>query len=93
MRLRPEEYVAVLKYGIGLTDLAKRSFGSDASLPSGCFDAAQLRAKIEAAQIAKVEEWRGWIEFLIKRGQSSLHLTGNGRLVTPSARPEYALLS
>ena len=42
-RLSPDEYVALLKYGIGLTDLAKREFGSDRSLPSGCFDAAQLR--------------------------------------------------
>jgi double-stranded uracil-DNA glycosylase len=48
-RLRPENYVAFLEYGIGLTDLAKREFGSDACLPSGCFDAAQLRQKIEVA--------------------------------------------
>jgi TDG/mug DNA glycosylase family protein len=47
MRLRPEEYLGVLKYGIGLTDLAKHEFGSDATLPSGCFDSARLRTKIE----------------------------------------------
>jgi double-stranded uracil-DNA glycosylase len=48
--LRPEEYLALLNYGIGLTDLAKREFGSDASLPNGCFDVVQLRTKIEVAQ-------------------------------------------
>jgi double-stranded uracil-DNA glycosylase len=46
-QLRPEEFAVLLKYGIGLTDLAKRDFGADANLPSGCFDAAQLRIKIE----------------------------------------------
>jgi double-stranded uracil-DNA glycosylase len=50
MRLRPEEYMALLNYRIGLTDLAKHEFGSDASLPNGCFDVVQLRAKIEVAQ-------------------------------------------
>jgi double-stranded uracil-DNA glycosylase len=48
--LSPENCSRLLQHGIGLTDLAKDHFGTDASLPSGCFDAARLRAIVERYQ-------------------------------------------
>jgi TDG/mug DNA glycosylase family protein len=48
--LRPEEYVLLCREGIGLTDLAKGVFGTDADLPSSCFDPPRLRRKIEELQ-------------------------------------------
>lgn len=45
-RLRPEEFREVVAYGIGLTDLAKFTFGLDATLKHSDFDAAALRVKI-----------------------------------------------
>lgn len=46
VRLSPAEYLRVLEFGIGLTDVAKHHFGSDADLPLGAFDAAALRRKL-----------------------------------------------
>lgn len=46
-RLAPAEYRDLLSYGIGLTDINKTEFGSDAELSRIAFDAASLRAKIE----------------------------------------------
>jgi TDG/mug DNA glycosylase family protein len=46
VRLSPPEYRRVLEFGIGLTDVAKHHFGSDAELPRGAFDAEALRRKI-----------------------------------------------
>ena len=46
VRLSPPEYRQVLEFGIGLTDVAKHHFGSDADLPLGAFDAAALRRKL-----------------------------------------------
>ena len=45
-RLEPASFHDVLKFGIGLTDVAKHHFGSDAELPRGAFDAASLHRKI-----------------------------------------------
>lgn len=45
-RLAPREFAALLDYGIGLTDLAKRHYGNDDELPDGAFDVAALRRKI-----------------------------------------------
>jgi TDG/mug DNA glycosylase family protein len=45
--LRPNEYAEVLQWGIGLTDLNKTEFGSDAELSPAAFDTAGLIAKIE----------------------------------------------
>lgn len=46
VRLSPPEYRRVLEFGIGLTDVAKHHFGSDADLPSGAFDATALHRKL-----------------------------------------------
>jgi TDG/mug DNA glycosylase family protein len=46
VRLAPPEYRRVLEFGIGLTDVAKHHFGSDADLPLAAFDAAALRRKL-----------------------------------------------
>ena len=42
----PSEFPDVLEFGIGLTDVAKHHFGSDAELPGDAFDAATLRRKL-----------------------------------------------
>jgi double-stranded uracil-DNA glycosylase len=42
----PEDYPSVTKLGLGLTDLAKHTFGSDAELKPSDFDAKGLRRKI-----------------------------------------------
>ncbi len=43
----PAEFPLLPKYGIGLTDLAKRHSGNDDELPRDAFDVAALRGKIE----------------------------------------------
>src|SRR5262245_28974009 len=45
-RLAPTEYSMVLEFGIGLTDLNKTEWGSDAELTPGAFDVAGLHAKL-----------------------------------------------
>ena len=50
-RLRPDECREVLTYGIGLTDIAKHTFGMDNQLPSGSLGRAAadaLRHRIDA---------------------------------------------
>lgn len=49
IELQPKDWVLLLEYGIGLTDLAKHASGMDRELPVGCFDADQLRSEIEKA--------------------------------------------
>ena len=44
-RLAPHQFRDVLRHGIGLTDVAKTSFGTDASLPPGAGDQAEVRRK------------------------------------------------
>ena len=46
----PAEFRDVLQFGIGLTDVAKHHFGSDAELPRTAFDAASLRRKVARFQ-------------------------------------------
>lgn len=48
IRLGSSEYRQLLRYDIGLTDIAKHSFGIDRDLSKGCFDAPGLQRKIEA---------------------------------------------
>jgi TDG/mug DNA glycosylase family protein len=48
--LAPAEFDDVLQFGIGLTDVAKHHFGSDAALPRTAFDAAGLRRKLARFQ-------------------------------------------
>lgn len=45
-RLAPVEFREVLRFGIGLTDVAKHAFGSDAELPADAFDAAGLESRL-----------------------------------------------
>lgn len=45
-KLQPHEFRDVLEFGIGLTDVAKHAFGSDADLSPAAFDAAALRRKL-----------------------------------------------
>lgn len=49
-RLLPQEFRKVLDYGIGLTDVAKHAFGSDAEVPRTAFDAVGLRRKLRRCQ-------------------------------------------
>jgi TDG/mug DNA glycosylase family protein len=49
-RLAPTEFPAVLGFGIGLTDLNKTEWGSDAELSADGFDVAGLRAKLARVQ-------------------------------------------
>lgn len=44
--LAPTEFRDVLQFGIGLTDVAKHHFGSDAELPRAAYDAAALQRKL-----------------------------------------------
>jgi double-stranded uracil-DNA glycosylase len=45
--LRPDEFRDLPRFGIGLTDVAKYTSGSDASLARADFDAASVVAKVE----------------------------------------------
>ena len=47
-RLRPEEFRTLPRYGIGLTDVAKRTSGPDSALRGGHFDVAGFKARIAA---------------------------------------------
>ena len=44
--LRPEEFREIIRYGLGLTDLAKEASGADAELPAEADDGARLEAKV-----------------------------------------------
>ncbi|WP_293797360.1 mismatch-specific DNA-glycosylase [uncultured Bosea sp.] len=50
VRLRPEEFRTLLRYGIGLTDVAKRTSGPDSALRGDHFDVAGFTARIDANQ-------------------------------------------
>ncbi len=45
-RLHSSQFQEVIQYGIGLTDVVKMAFGSDASLPTEAFDPDRLRQNI-----------------------------------------------
>lgn len=45
-RLSPQEFRGVLAFGIGLTDVAKHHYGSDAVLPRDAFDATAVHRKL-----------------------------------------------
>ena len=48
--LAPAEFRDILQFGIGLTDVAKHHYGSDAELPVNAFDGAGLRRKLARFQ-------------------------------------------
>ncbi len=45
--IEPHDYLRLLDYGLGATDLSKGHYGNDAELPADAFDVAALRQKIE----------------------------------------------
>jgi TDG/mug DNA glycosylase family protein len=49
-RLRPEEFRTLPRYGIGLTDVAKRTSGPDSALRGGHFDVADFVERIAASR-------------------------------------------
>jgi len=49
-QLAPAEYCSLLRYGIGLTDIAKGVSGSDSSLPRDSYDRGGLFGRIERFQ-------------------------------------------
>ncbi|MEJ0070038.1 MAG: mismatch-specific DNA-glycosylase [Pseudomonadota bacterium] len=53
-RLTPTEFPSVLAHRIGLTDLNKTEWGSDAELTADAFDVAGLRAKLARCAPAAV---------------------------------------
>lgn len=46
----PADFRSLLRYGIGLTDVAKRTSGPDSALRGGHFDVAGFTARIAASQ-------------------------------------------
>ncbi len=64
-QLAPAEFPILPRYGLGLTDLAKRHSGNDAALPADAFDVAGLRARI--ARCAP-----RWLAFTSKRGAQAV---------------------
>lgn len=48
VRLRPGDFRTLPRYGIGLTDVAKRTSGPDSALRGGHFDVAGFMARIAA---------------------------------------------
>jgi len=44
--LEPHEYLSLLDYGIGLTDVCKTTAGMDSEIPIGAFDPAGLKLKV-----------------------------------------------
>ena len=50
IELVPQDYQKVIEFRIGLTDMAKNTFGSDSELVDDDFDAAGFEMKIKKAQ-------------------------------------------
>jgi TDG/mug DNA glycosylase family protein len=48
--LKPEEFVLLPQFGIGLTDIAKTSSGADADIPDQAFDRGRLMASVRSAR-------------------------------------------
>jgi TDG/mug DNA glycosylase family protein len=73
VRLRPEDFRTVTRYGIGLTDVAKRSSGPDSALRGSHFDVTGLAARI-AAHGPRILAFNG------KRAAQAALGVGEGRL-------------
>lgn len=73
-RLRPDEFRTLPRYGIGVTDLAKRTSGPDSALRGGHFDVAGFTARI-AANRPRILAFNGK-----RAAQAALGISG-GRLV------------
>jgi TDG/mug DNA glycosylase family protein len=88
-RLAPADYPAVLEFGVGLTDLNKREWGSDAELSADAFDVAGLRAKLARltpAAVAFTSKTAGRIFFgrPVDYGRQAEPLLGIAWFVLPS---------
>ena len=73
VRLRPEEFRTLPRYGIGLTDVAKRTSGPDSALRGGHFDVAGFTARI-AANRPRILAFNG------KRAAQAALVISEGRL-------------
>ncbi|MGH8190725.1 MAG: uracil-DNA glycosylase family protein [Rhodanobacteraceae bacterium] len=92
VRLPPAEFRRVLGFGIGLTDVAKHHFGSDAALPPQAFDAKALHRKIaryrprivaftsKNAALAVLDSRPRDLEY----GEQSVQIAGSRVFVLPS---------
>ncbi|ONG50389.1 mismatch-specific DNA-glycosylase [Pseudoroseomonas deserti] len=49
-QLQPAEFRTLLQYRIGLTDMAKHSFGNDSELPPGAYDPEGFERRIKEVQ-------------------------------------------
>jgi TDG/mug DNA glycosylase family protein len=72
-QLAPQEYAALPRYGIGLTDVAKRHSGVDAALPTGAWAPHELRDKVRRYRPRLVA-------FTSKRGAAETLGVPTGRL-------------
>jgi TDG/mug DNA glycosylase family protein len=94
-KLRPEEYPELLTYDIGLTDIAKHTFGMDSQLPSGSLGRAAaeaLRERIAACapRILAFTSLKGGSSFLGRpvRAGAQEETIGPARIwVLPSPSP------
>lgn len=88
--LSPHEFRTMPEYGLGLTDLAQQTFGSDTDLSKQDFDAAALREKIlrYAPRVLAFTSKRGGQEFFGRKTISfglQLELLGTSAIsVLPS---------
>jgi TDG/mug DNA glycosylase family protein len=73
-QLRPEEFREVLQYGLGLTDIAKHTFGMDSQLPAGSLGPEATRALRER------------IDFYQPRVLAFTSVTGGSRYLGRKAR-------
>lgn len=93
--LSPAEYPALLGYGIGLTDVAKRHSGIDSALPAEAWRPEELQQKVQqyAPRVVAFTSKRAAAETLGKStgqlpyGQQSFLLAGAKVWVLPSTSP------
>ena len=94
-QLRPQEYAQLPRYGIGLTDVAKRHSGVDAVLPGEAWAPHELIAKVRAyrPRIVAFTSKRGASETLglptgkLPYGPQARELEGAELWVLPSTSP------
>jgi mismatch-specific thymine-DNA glycosylase len=89
VRLEPGEFARLSSFGIGLTDICKVSFGSDAEVGTGEFDVAGLQQRIAAAEPALLafngkNAARGALERAVDFGPQPEQLGGAEVWVLPS---------
>ncbi len=91
----PQEFPALLALGIGLTDVAKKHSGVDASLPADAWEPAEVRARIAyfRPEVVAFTSKRGASQVLgmptgkLTYGPQSTRLEGAEVWVLPSTSP------